>query len=158
MHVASQNNHGWLPWQRKHVTSRKLSNIVVSFRDTIGILCVLWLWKRQWITNKAKVADVYTSNPDQTPQKALLGRTCPSKQWRPRSDATERSIGTDMPEQTMEIQIRRRRTKYRDRYARTNNGDPDQTPQNAASDQGLHCLPFIQQISIASSDSKHEQF
>ena len=25
-----------------------------------------------------------------------------------------------------------------------NSVDPDRTPQNAASDQGLHCLPLIQ--------------
>ena len=31
------------------------------------------------------------------------------------------------------------------RDAFVNNVDPDQTPQNAASDQGLHCLPYIQQ-------------
>ena len=31
-----------------------------------------------------------------------------------------------------------------DREIVANNVDPDQTPQNAASDQGLHCLPFIQ--------------
>ena len=33
-------------------------------------------------------------------------------------------IGTDRPEQTV---------------------DPDQMPQNTASDQDLHCLPYIQQ-------------
>ena len=27
-----------------------------------------------------------------------------------------------------------------------NSVDPDQTPQKAASDQGLHCLPLIQQF------------
>ena len=27
-----------------------------------------------------------------------------------------------------------------------NNIDPDQTPQNAASDQGRYCLPLIQQL------------
>ena len=27
-----------------------------------------------------------------------------------------------------------------------NSVDPDQTPLNAASDQGLHCLPLIQQF------------
>ena len=35
--------------------------------------------------------------------------------------------------------------KYWDRQAWANSVDPDQTPQNAASDQGLHFLPFIQQ-------------
>ena len=34
--------------------------------------------------------------------------------------------------------------KYLDRYAYTNSVDPDQMPQNAASDQGLPCLPYIQ--------------
>ena len=28
----------------------------------------------------------------------------------------------------------------------TNSTDPDQTPQNAASDPGLQCLPLIQQF------------
>ena len=28
----------------------------------------------------------------------------------------------------------------------TNIADPDQTPQNAASDQGLHCLHYIQEF------------
>ena len=31
-----------------------------------------------------------------------------------------------------------------DRQAQANCVDPDQMPQNAASDQGLHCLPLIQ--------------
>ena len=35
--------------------------------------------------------------------------------------------------------------KCSDRQARANSVDPDQTPQNAASDQGLHCLPLLQQ-------------
>ena len=35
---------------------------------------------------------------------------------------------------------------YSDRHNLTNIVDPDQTPQNAASDQGLHCLPLIQQF------------
>ena len=34
---------------------------------------------------------------------------------------------------------------YWDRQAFANSVDPDQTPQYAASDQGLHCLPYIQQ-------------
>ena len=29
----------------------------------------------------------------------------------------------------------------------TNSVDPDQTPQNAASGQSLHCLPYTQQYS-----------
>ena len=35
---------------------------------------------------------------------------------------------------------------YSDIQARANMLDPDQTPQNAASDQGLHCLPLTQQF------------
>ena len=31
---------------------------------------------------------------------------------------------------------------YSDRHACANSEDADQTPQNAASDQGLHCLPL----------------
>ena len=37
-------------------------------------------------------------------------------------------------------------TTYSDRQAWANSIDPDQTPQNAASDQGLHCLPLTQQF------------
>ena len=44
------------------------------------------------------------------------------------------SIGTDKPEQ--------------------NSVDPDQMLQNAASDQGLHCLSLIQQIFDPSTSSK----
>ena len=33
--------------------------------------------------------------------------------------------------------------KYLDIQACANSVDPDQTPQNAASDQGLHCSPLI---------------
>ena len=33
-----------------------------------------------------------------------------------------------------------------DRQTRANSVAPDQTPQNAASDLGLHCLSFIQQF------------
>ena len=32
--------------------------------------------------------------------------------------------------------------------------DPDQTPQNAASDQGLHCLPIIKQFLDSSTVCK----
>ena len=32
-----------------------------------------------------------------------------------------------------------------DRQAWANSVDPDETPQNAASHQGLYCLPLIQQ-------------
>ena len=35
--------------------------------------------------------------------------------------------------------------KYWDKQAWANSVDPDQTPQNKASDLGLHCLPLIQQ-------------
>ena len=35
---------------------------------------------------------------------------------------------------------------YSDRQARANSIDPDEIPQNAASHQGLHCLPQIQQL------------
>ena len=37
--------------------------------------------------------------------------------------------------------------KYWDRQASANSVDPDHMPQNVASDQGLHCLPLIQQYS-----------
>ena len=39
--------------------------------------------------------------------------------------------------------------------------DPDQVPQNAASDQGLHCLPLIQQcmsILVISTGSKEDLY
>ena len=36
--------------------------------------------------------------------------------------------------------------KYSDRQALVNSVDSDQTPQNAASDQGVYCLPLIQQL------------
>ena len=29
-----------------------------------------------------------------------------------------------------------------------NSADPDQTPQNAASDQGLHCMHYIQKYAV----------
>ena len=35
---------------------------------------------------------------------------------------------------------------YSDRQAWANSIDPDETPQNAASHLGLHCLPLIQQF------------
>ena len=41
-------------------------------------------------------------------------------------------------------------SKFSDKQAYANSVDPDQTPQNAASDQGLHCLPPIQQFLEAS--------
>ena len=39
-------------------------------------------------------------------------------------------------------------SKFWDRQAWPNSVDPDQTPQNAASDQGLHCLPLIQHLVV----------
>ena len=39
----------------------------------------------------------------------------------------------------------RNNPKYWDRQAFANSVDPDQLPQNVASDQGLHCLPYIKQ-------------
>ena len=39
---------------------------------------------------------------------------------------------------------------YLERQACANNADPDQTLQNVASDQGLYCLPRIQQFYIHS--------
>ena len=38
------------------------------------------------------------------------------------------------------------------------NVDPDQTSQTAASNQGLHCLLFIQQFLNTSTDSQIELF
>ena len=35
---------------------------------------------------------------------------------------------------------------YSERHVCVNSVDPDQTPQNAASDQGLHCLPPTHQF------------
>ena len=43
---------------------------------------------------------------------------------------------------------------HSDRQACANSVDPDETPQNAASHQGLHCLPFIQQILKTTAGSK----
>ena len=42
------------------------------------------------------------------------------------------------------ILIYRNNPKYWDRQAFANSVDPDQMPQNAASDQGLVCLSYIQ--------------
>ena len=41
--------------------------------------------------------------------------------------------------------VYRNNPKYWDRQVLANSVDPDQMPQNAASDQGLHNLPLIQQ-------------
>ena len=38
--------------------------------------------------------------------------------------------------------------EYSDKSARTNSVDLDQTPRNAASDLGLHCLPLTQQFVV----------
>ena len=43
---------------------------------------------------------------------------------------------------------------YLDRQAWTNSAEPDETPQNAASHQGLLCLPLIQQFLDTTSGSK----
>ena len=48
--------------------------------------------------------------------------------------------------------------KYFDRQAEANSVDPDQMPQNVASDLGLHCLPFIQQLLDTSAVSKMDLF
>ena len=47
---------------------------------------------------------------------------------------------------------------YSDRQAWANSVDPDETPQNAASHQGLHCLPLIQQVLYTTSGSKFYLF
>ena len=43
---------------------------------------------------------------------------------------------------------------YLDRQAWAISADPDKTPQNAMSHQGLHCLPLIQQFLDAPLSSK----
>ena len=43
---------------------------------------------------------------------------------------------------------------YSDKQAWANSVDPDEMPQNAASHQALHCLPFIQQFLDTISGSK----
>ena len=43
---------------------------------------------------------------------------------------------------------------YWDRQAYVNSIDPDLMPQNTASDQGLHCLPLIQQALATMTGSK----
>ena len=47
--------------------------------------------------------------------------------------------------------------KFSDRQAWPNSLDPDQMLQNAASDQGLHCLLLIQQF-FGTTDSKMDLF
>ena len=44
--------------------------------------------------------------------------------------------------------------KYWDRQDSGNSVDQDQTPQKAASDLGLHCLPIMQQFSDTSTGSE----
>ena len=48
--------------------------------------------------------------------------------------------------------------KYPARLTLANSVDPDQTPQNAASDQGLHRLPLIQKYLNARTGSKMDRF
>ena len=43
---------------------------------------------------------------------------------------------------------------YSDRQAWANSVDPDETPQNAASHLGLHCLQLIQQFLDTTSGSE----
>ena len=43
---------------------------------------------------------------------------------------------------------------FSERQALANSVDPDETPQNAASHQGLHCLPLNQQFLDTTSGSK----
>ena len=46
--------------------------------------------------------------------------------------------------------------KYLDNQPWANSVDPDQMPQIVASDQGLHCLPFIQQFLNTSAGSEND--
>ena len=48
--------------------------------------------------------------------------------------------------------------KYWDRQAFANSADPDQTPQITASNQGLHCLPYIQQYFKDIKSSRMDYF
>ena len=57
---------------------------------------------------------------------------------------------SDLPYRT--LQTYHNNPKYWDRQAWANSVDPDQMLQNAASDQGLHCLPL--NLLDASKDSK----
>ena len=45
---------------------------------------------------------------------------------------------------------------YSDALAWANSIDPDQTPQNAAFDKGLHCLPLVQKFLDTPPDSKKD--
>ena len=49
-----------------------------------------------------------------------------------------------LKENKISIVIYRHNPKYCDIQASANSVDPDQTPQKAASDQGLNCLPLTQ--------------
>ena len=49
-----------------------------------------------------------------------------------------------------------RNTEFNLRQTRTNSADPDQMPQNAASDQGLHCLATIHRFLHIATDCKIE--
>ena len=48
--------------------------------------------------------------------------------------------------------------KYRGRQAWSNSVDPDQTSQNAVSDQDLHGLSFMQQILDTSTGSEMDLY
>ena len=64
----------------------------------------------------------------------------------------------------MQKELRRQEPYYRiyhmysDRQALANKVDPDETPLKAASHQGLHCLPPIQQFLGTTSGSKLNLF
>ena len=47
---------------------------------------------------------------------------------------------------------------HTDRHARAHTVDPDQTPQNATSDQDLHCLSVIHEFSDIRTGSKMDLF
>ena len=52
----------------------------------------------------------------------------------------------------------RNNPKYWDRQSLAISVDPDQTPQHAASDQGLYCLPFMGIFVDTSTGSKLDLF
>ena len=68
-------------------------------------------------------------------------------EWAQRSQRTRTKYTCgDMKEITIIlIYIYRNNPKYWNLQAFANSVDPDQMPQNAASDLGLHCLPYVQQ-------------
>ena len=47
--------------------------------------------------------------------------------------------------------------KQPDRQVRANSEDPDQTPQVAASDQGLHCFSLTQTLDASTVYNGHDQ-